>query len=428
MSKLIEVRERMAALMKQQVEVAEQYPDYDLPEEKLAEVTQRNNELNDLKDQYKKLQETESMLGAAKAGHEEMTKPAGRMVHPTNESELGERKGGRILPIRRSLGDQVLNHDEWKAWATYTAPNGHFSDRKQIQSPAIPIDMKALVTGASDTSGGAFIFNDVQPGLVELGRRPLSIRSVITNGTTNSDTVEFVRVTSETNNAATVAEATATSGGVGIKPESALALEKVTTAVKTIAHWIPATTRALADAGQMRTLIDNFLIYGLEEELEDQIVNGDGTGENLTGISNTTGVQAQAWDTDLLTTTRKARTKVRVVGRAVPTAYLLHPNDWERLDLLQDNEARYYFGGPMVMGSPRLWSLPVVESEAVTEGVGYVGDFRTAVLWDREQANIQVSNSHSDFFIRNMVAILAEMRAAFGVLRPTAIVEMDLTA
>jgi HK97 family phage major capsid protein len=140
------------------------------------------------------------------------------------------------------------------------------------------------------------------------------------------------------------------------------------------------------------------------------------------------GTQSQAWDTNLLTTTRRARTKVRVVGRAQATAYLLHPNDWEDIDLLQDNEARYFFGGPSVLGNPRLWGLPVVESEGVTEGFGYVGDFRTCVLWDREQASIQVSNSHSDFFIRNMVAILAELRAAFGCLRPVAIVEMDLTA
>jgi HK97 family phage major capsid protein len=139
------------------------------------------------------------------------------------------------------------------------------------------------------------------------------------------------------------------------------------------------------------------------------------------------GVQAQAFSTDLLETTRKARTKVRTVGRRTPTAYLLNPVDWETIDLLQDNEARYYGSGPFALSPARLWGLPVVESEAVPAGTGYVGDFRLAVIWDREAASIQVSDSHSDFFIRNMVAILAEMRAAFGVLQPTAFVEIDLT-
>ena len=71
---------------------------------------------------------------------------------------------------------------------------------------------------------------------------------------------------------------------------------------------------------------------------------------------------------------------MRNVGRAVPTAYVLHPTDWETIDLLQDNEARFYGAGPFGMSPARLWGLPVVESEAATVGVGYVGDFRKCVL------------------------------------------------
>jgi HK97 family phage major capsid protein len=205
-------------------------------------------------------------------------------------------------------------------------------------------------------------------------------------------------------------------------------LEVVTETVKTIAHWIPATSRALQDAGQLRTLIDTFLRYGLEEELEDQILTGSGSGENFTGIMNTTGTSTQAYDTSLIITSRKARTKVMTQGRARPTAWVMNPLDWEDFDLLKDGEDRYYFGGPMAMGTPRLWGLPVVESEGMTEGFAIVADWRLAVLWDRMRVSISVSNQHSDFFIRNLVAILAEMRAAFGVLRPAAFVETDLTA
>jgi HK97 family phage major capsid protein len=107
---------------------------------------------------------------------------------------------------------------------------------------------------------------------------------------------------------------------------------------------------------------------------------------------------------------------------------VLNPTDWETIDLLQDNEARYYYGGPSELGMPRLWGLPVVEEEAQPVGFGWVGDFKKAVLWDREQATMSVTDSHSDFFVRNLVAILGELRAAFGVIRPAAFVEMDLTA
>lgn len=356
---------------------------------------------------------------------------AGGRAHPLPEGLPGA--GKRI----QTIGERFANNDAFREWHSRMAPNGVIPEStKGIQSPPMQFGGLTeigqiygdLLTGVSSTSGGAFITAAQYNQLTELGRRPLTLRQIVTNLTTSSDLVEYVRVTTETNNAAPVAEATGAGDGTGVKPESALAFERVSTPVITIAHWIPATKRVLSDAGQLRGLIDSFLRYGLEEELEDQIANGSGSGENFTGILNTSGTQAQAYDTSLLKTTRIARRKVRTVGRRTPNAYILNPEDWEAIDLLQDGENRYYFGGPMVMGTPRLWGLPVIESEAIPVGTGLVGDFSVCVLWDREQASISVSDSHSDFFTRNLVAILAELRAAFGILKPNAIVEIDLTA
>jgi HK97 family phage major capsid protein len=327
----------------------------------------------------------------------------------------------------QTLGQHYLESPEYRDFMATYARGGSIPDSaKGIQSR--PAFFNDLLTGASPTSGGALVVPDQTGILVDPLRQPLVLRGMVTNGSTMSDSVEFVRVTSETNTAAPVAEATATAGVSGTKPESAMTLERVSESVKTIAHWIPATKRALSDAGQLRTLIDSFLRYGLEAELDDQMVNGDGIGENFTGILATANVQTQAWDTDLLTTTRKGRTLVRTVGRDTPNAYLLNPADWELIDLLKDNEARYYFGGPMQLGTPRLWGLPVIESEAIAVGTGLVANFRQAVLWDREEASIMVSDSHADFFIRNLLAILGELRAAFGILRPRSFVILDLTA
>ncbi len=368
---------------------------------------------------------------ARKAAYEQIIRQV-----PFQAGNQPESRGDAAAQAMKTLGEQLQDHDAFKAWHTNLVRGGQISRAQFGASPSVQFDgikalnsLKALLTGASSTSAGALVTND-RLGIVDMGTfaRPLSIRQLVTNGQTGSDAVEYVRQGTHTNAAAPVAEATATSGSSGSKPESTMVLSVETETVKTIAHWIPASRRALADAPQLRTLIDQFLRYGLEEELEDQMINGSGSGENFTGISNVSGITAQAWDTNILTTTRKARTKVRITGRATPNGYGLHPTDWETLDLLQDNEARYYFGGPTVMGTPRLWGLPVAESEAFTQGTGYVADWRLAVLWDREMANILVSDSHSDFFTRNMIAILAELRAAFGVIRPAAFVEMDLTA
>jgi len=187
--------------------------------------------------------------------------------------------------------------------------------------------------------------------------------------------------------------------------------------------WIPATTRALADAAQLRGMIDSELRSDVNEELEDQLLNGNGVGENFTGLTNTAGVLVQAFDTDIAITARRAITNLLINGRQMPSAWLLNPQDWESFDLLTDANGQYYWGGPMRQGPRTLWGVPVAQSFFQTQGTGWLGNWAKMVLWDREDATIAVSDSHADFFIRNMVAIRCELRAAMGVIRPTAFVE-----
>lgn len=338
----------------------------------------------------------------------------------------------------RTIGEQFVTSPQWQEWMKHIAPSGHIPETmKGLMSPPVEFKnlfAKDLITGASDTSAGAFVETDYTGIYEPLGRAPLVLRGLISTRQTASDIVEFVRQTTQVTQAASVAEANVTdyagsTGEVsGEKPEGTTEFEKVTATVKTLAVWIPATKRALSDASQIRGIIDQELRDDLNEELEDQLVNGDGIGENFTGILNTSGILTQAWDTDILTTTRKAKTTLRTTGRSIPTAWLMNPADWETIELLQDGENRYYYGGPINNGQPRLWGVPIVECEAITEGTGLLGNFRKAVIWDRERASIQVSDSHEDFFIRNMVAILAEMRAAFGLIRPSAFIEIDMSA
>jgi hypothetical protein len=174
--------------------------------------------------------------------------------------------------------------------------------------------------------GGAFIVPDRQPGLIPLALRPLVVRNLVTVGDTNVDIVEWVKENSFTNAAAETAEATSTATG-GTKPESGIDYAVVQSTVKTIAHWIPATKRALSDVGQLRTLIDQRLQDGINLRLDSQMVNGDATGENLRGILNTSGVLTQARGADSgMDAVLKAITKIRLQFLE-PTAILMHPTD-----------------------------------------------------------------------------------------------------
>lgn len=347
--------------------------------------------------------------------------------------------GGTLIHARKSLGEMVVSSPEFKALMDQY-PGGRVPNGVKVQSA--PIGVKSLFTGGSSTSAGAFVVNERTDIIETLGRKVLTVRDLVSNRRTGSDTVEFVRETSHTNAAAVVAEATSsaaptapgTAGALvlnangGYKPEGAWAFEVVQANVKTIAEWVPVTKRALADVAQLEGLINDELTRDVAEAEENQILNGNGTGENFAGINNTSGIQTQAWSTDFITTTRKAVTKAKTVGRVTPTAWVLNPADAEALDLLKDGEQRYYYGGPQNIGPRTLWGYPVVESESQDAGVGLLGAFDRAVIWDREQTSVTMSDSHADFFIRNLVAILAEERLAFGVTRPTAFVQVDLTA
>ena len=344
--------------------------------------------------------------------------------------EMIQTPSGQAVRKGKTIGEQFVGSKAYQEWYAAVAPNGQIPRGGKVNSP--PVQFKTLLTGDSSTSAGAFVETDYTGIYEPLGRQELTVRGLISLRQTGSDLVEFVRQTTRVAEAAVVPEANVTdyagaTGEVsGEKPEGTLAFEQVTAAVKTIAVWIPATKQALSDAAQIRGIIDEELRADLEEELEDQIINGTGLGTDFTGILETAGILAQAWDTDILTTARRAITTARTTGRVRPTAWLLNPTDWETVDLVTAANGMYYFGGPQRMGVKTLWGLPVVESETITQGTGLLGDWKKAVLWDREQASIQVSDSHSDFFIRNKVAFLAEMRAAFGVIRPSGFCEVEM--
>jgi HK97 family phage major capsid protein len=353
----------------------------------------------------------------------------------------GEQKLGKrfIEDLKHdTLGEAFIRSQTWQNYIKSIAPGGHIPDKlKGISSP--PVEFKRIglfrkdvLTGGDPASAGAFVAPDYTGIYEPIGRYPLTMRDLLSVRTTTSDTVHFVRQVTQVTQAeptpeSNVTKYTGASGEVsGEKPEGSMTFEQVTENVRNIPVWIPATKRALSDAGQLRSLIDEELRSDVNEELENQIINGSGVGENFTGLANTAGVLTQAFDTDIVRTSRTAITNLLVNGRQFPTAWAMHPSDWERFDLAQDTGGRYYWGGPMAQGPRTLWGVPVVQNFFVAQGTAYLGNWRKAVLWDREQITISVTDSHSDFFIRNMVAILCELRAAFGVIRPSGFVEVDL--
>jgi HK97 family phage major capsid protein len=285
-------------------------------------------------------------------------------------------------------------------------------------------------------SGTVAVNVPLNPEPVRMDVPVLTLRQLLPNVQNSTGRFAYIRQNTRTNNAAVVAQGAK-------KPTSVYQTQRVDDRVRTIAHLSePIAKQDLDDVGMLRQFIDQEMRLGLDLALEDEILNGDGTGEHMTGIANVSGSQSQAFVTDVLTTTRKAVTKLERYGYMAGAAFVMTPEDWETVELLADNENRFYYGGPQSTVNPaarRLWGAPVVVTDAATTGTAYLADWRQMRLQVRQEGVLDWSENVYDpnaistgvgatDFERNMLRFRFEGRFGLEILRPSSIVEIDLTA
>lgn len=321
--------------------------------------------------------------------------------------------------------------------ATVTASDEFRSANQRNAKSMEPVrvrgGVKALYAGTTAT-GGALIQRERIAGIVDLApQRGLEILDLIQTQETAVDAIEYVVITSRTNNAAVVPEYA--SGNFGLKPESTMAFDVKTAAVKTIASWVAASRQILMDAPRLESQVNGELTYMIRRVLEDQVIAGDGTGSNFLGMLNTSGIQLrqmhattpvgrnQTTGDSRMTTLRRAITDITLAFYEA-SGILMNPIDLESIEITEYNANRYSVAFDPV--TRRVWRVPVVETTAIAANTALIGNFQlAATLWDRMQVDIRVGEPN-DYFLRNAVAILAELRAAFAVTRPQALEKVTM--
>lgn len=294
----------------------------------------------------------------------------------------------------------------------------------------ISIDGKATVTSAASD----IVQPQVLGGVVETLFQRLTVADLLASGTTNSSVVRYIKETTATNAAATVAEGAA-------KPESTIVLDSADEPVRKIATFLPVSDEMLEDVAQLQSYLNQRLALFVKIEEEDQLLNGDGTAPNISGLLDRAGIQTQDIEADALEVAIfKAIGQVRNDAFLEPDGVVINPTDWETIRLATDTNGQYFGGGPFYgpYGGPqgganyvieRLWGLPVVVTSAIAAGTALVGAFRTAAqVFRRSGLTVEASNSHSDFFQKNLTAIRAEERLALAVYREAAFCKVTQVA
>lgn len=332
-------------------------------------------------------------------------------------------KDAEVLAYAKRIYDQVEGPHQFSGAGGTIGGSGSVwaksaAERLRSAMPTGPDGRKAVVSG---TVG---VPNVIDPEIVRIGQVPtnlldlVSARPATTDGN-GGNSFSFLRQTVRTNNADPVADG-------ALKPTSVYSITDIEDHFRVVAHLSePVPMRYFADFSNLEAFLTAEMEYGLKLKLEQQIISGNGTGENFTGILSTSGIVAQAWTTDLLTTARKAITALQVNG-IKPSAFLLSPVDCETFDLLKDTTGQFLLDGPGRAALETLWSIPRVPSTSLAVGTGILADWSQAELVVRQDAEVAVDTS-GDLFSHNQAVMRVEGRFGLAVKRPAAFAMLDLT-
>ena len=195
------------------------------------------------------------------------------------------------------------------------------------------------------------------------------------------------------------------------KPEMALTAVPHSDTLDTYAHWKGITRQALEDVPQIRSIVEGRLRAGLMQAL-----NGAATaalnGGTYTGVTNP----------DLLAGIRIGLATAQEQGYGNANVAVVNPMDLADLDLSLMGSTN---SGPTLNSSA--WGLQFIPVSGVAAGTAFVGDLDAAVqMFQRGSASVFLTDSHADYFVKNIVLILAEIRALVVVSEPGAIVEVTV--
>jgi HK97 family phage major capsid protein len=370
---------------------------------------------------------------------------------PTSE-ELLQSLGEEVKGLGESAERKLREVESRMLLLEQKADARHFSGgidggdldigRKVIESDGF----KALQSGSTKSTGRINIGNiktalvnatgASQPlvaadrvGIVPPITRRLTIRDVMPSSATNSNSIEFPKEASFTNNAAPQYSAGLYENVT--KAESALTFNLTAVPVTTLAHWIPVSRQLLDDAPAIQGYVNGRLLYGLKLKEEAQLLTGSGVQGNLSGLVtnattyDTTNYSTPASDT-YLDIARKAALQLQVADLN-PNVLVMNPADWDVLLSTKESgsgisSGQYIFADPRFGGTREVWGMQVVVTNSMTSGQFLVMDATAAgMIFDRQTATVEISLDHSDYRTRNMALILVEERLALCVFNTSAI-------
>lgn len=293
---------------------------------------------------------------------------------------------------------------------------------------------KALVAGNTQrarievkntvTSGSTTVFPDRRPGVIPGSFAPLTVRQILRAIPVTSNMVNSLREATWVNSAAEVSQGAA-------KNESDNTYEQYNVPITTVAHWIKISNQLLADAPAVVAYIETRLRDGLAQRIEAQLINGNGTSPNLSGLTDSGNFTAYTATSDDLLVDAINRVKYTMWAAGnMPDTVICNPADWGAMERTREgtNTGAYLYGLPGMGAGMSPFGLNVVLSQHLQAGkiiVARLSD--SVVLYNRSGAVVEMGYVNADF-TNNLITIRAEERLGLGVDRPAGVYFGNFTA
>lgn len=305
-----------------------------------------------------------------------------------------------------SAGDEFVKSEAFKALTERRSPSARIEIKNTIPSTASTTSFPQNMTG-------------IVPGIF----KPLTIRDILPSGTTGAIMVVGMKEATRTNSAAEVAQGAA-------KAESSLTFSQYNVPIETVAHFIKVSSQLLADAPAVVSYVDTFLRYGLEERIDLQLLKGDGSTPNLSGIldaGNFTAFTPTA-GANLVESINKAKYILWANGYT-PDTVIVNPADWGAMEVLREGAGTgmYLYGAPGTEAGGSPFGCRIVMSSNMTQGQMAIGAFaRSSMVWNRQGVTVEMGYVNSDF-TSNLVTIRAETRLGLESRVPGAVLSGAIT-
>lgn len=259
-----------------------------------------------------------------------------------------------------------------------------------------------------------------QRGFVTEVTRPLRLLDALPSRPTSRDSVQFVQLNS-TGEAAEQEREGDEKAEIDVEgtPKSAN--------IATVAAHTTASRQVIGDHPALQAAIDLMVRSKLLARLEHQLVNGPGGEGKIDGLLNQATIFIPTIGTTPADIIGESLTRQAENGY-LPNLVVMNPMDWFRLQITKKNatDEEYVFGSPTMPLAPSLWNSRIVTTPSIAEGEAMTIDTSFVTVLDREAPSVLLSNSHKDYFTRNLLLILGELRAGLEVLDTLAIYKMSL--